>query len=102
MDKLKGTIFRDYKGKPCVYIDDSGSLQELVIRPNVSKYRNPPNKLMSNLYLGIAMFLLAILMTVVILELIVGCGEVTYLADGTWKSNECLFQTTDILTGTWK
>ena len=102
MDKLNGTIFRDYKGKPCVYIDESGSVQELVIRPNVSKYRNPPNKLMSNLYMGLAIFLVAILMAVVVLELLVGCGEVTYLADGTWKSNECLFQTTNILTGTWK
>ena len=102
MDKLNGTIFRDNKGKPCVYIDESGSLQELVIRPNVSKYRNPPNKIMSNVYMGIAIFLVAILMAVVVLELLVGCGEVTYLADGTWKSNECLFQTTNILTGTWK
>jgi len=104
MDNLNGTIFRDEDGKPCVYIDDTGSLRELIvrIRPNVSKYRNPPSKLLPKLFGILVMVLIAVLMAVIVLELLVGCGEVTYLADGTWKSNECIFQHTDILTGTWK
>jgi hypothetical protein len=104
MDNLNGTIFRDNDGKPRVYIDDTGSLRELIIkiRPNVSKYNKPPSNILPKLFGILAIFLVAMLFVVIVLELLVGCGEVSYLADGTWKTNECIFQHTDILTGTWK
>lgn len=43
----------------------------------------------------------ALLITVVLLEWIVGCGEVTYLPDSTWHTNECLFIPHEQKTGTW-
>lgn len=41
-------------------------------------------------------------LTVVLLEWSVGCGEVTYYADGTYRTNECLFFNNEIKEGTWK
>ena len=52
------------------------------------------------IYAG-TMLAVALLITVVMLEWIVGCGEVTYLPDGTWHTNECLFIPHEQKTGTW-
>ena len=34
-------------------------------------------------------------------EWIIGCGEVTYLPDRTWQSNECIFIPNEISYGKW-
>jgi hypothetical protein len=40
-------------------------------------------------------------LALIILELMAGCGQVTYLPDNTWKSNECLFLPHEINYGRW-
>ena len=52
------------------------------------------------IYAG-TMLATALLITVVLLEWVVGCGEVTYLPDNTWYTNECLFIPHEQKTGTW-
>jgi len=52
------------------------------------------------IYAG-TMLAVALLIMVVMLEWVVGCGEVTYLPDGTWHTNECLFIPHEQKTGTW-
>ena len=37
----------------------------------------------------------------VLFEWIIGCGEVTYLPDRTWQSNECIFIPNEISYGKW-
>ena len=37
-----------------------------------------------------------------LLEWLAGCGEVTHFADGTWRTNECIFLNADIKTGVWR
>jgi len=105
-DKLVGKVFRDHTNKPCLYIDHQGSLQEIKVRPNVSNIYEDTETISSKLIkyslMTIAMCLVGAIMGVVVLEWLVGCGEVTYFADGTWRSNECLFQDRPITTGTWK
>lgn len=39
---------------------------------------------------------------IVMLEWSVGCGEVTYYGDGTWRTNECVFIDNPIKEGKWK
>ena len=45
---------------------------------------------------------LSFLFTVMIFELMVGCGEKTYFAEGHWITNECLFIPHEQVSGTWK
>ena len=68
---------------------------------------NPPQKIYFSrtidLVLGVILCgAIGTLLAMVLLEWIVGCGEVTYFADGTWNTNECLFQDNKISKGTWK
>ena len=68
---------------------------------------NPPQKIYFSrtidLVLGVILCgAIGTLLAMVLLEWIVGCGEVTYFADGTWITNECLFQDNKISKGTWK
>ena len=35
--------------------------------------------------------LMAIMVTIVMLELIVGCGDIVHVADGSWRIKECVF-----------
>jgi hypothetical protein len=42
-----------------------------------------------------------ILISIVGMELMVGCGQVTYFQDRTWESNECLFIANEIHHGRW-
>jgi len=42
-----------------------------------------------------------LLLVVMLLELAVGCGQVTYSQDRTWRSNECLFITSEEKNGRW-
>ncbi len=42
-----------------------------------------------------------LLLSAVLLETASGCGQVTYKADRTWQSNECLFLTNKGETGRW-
>ena len=37
----------------------------------------------------------------VLIEWAVGCGEVTYLSDHTWKSNDCVFLPREVSYGEW-
>ncbi len=43
----------------------------------------------------------AVMFAVMLMEFAVGCGEVTHFADGTWRTNECLFYPHDIQEGRW-
>lgn len=38
---------------------------------------------------------------VVAIEFVVGCGERTYHADGTWRTNECVFIPYEPVEGRW-
>ena len=38
---------------------------------------------------------------VILAEMAVGCGQVTYFQDRTWRSNECLFISSNIVYGRW-
>jgi hypothetical protein len=38
---------------------------------------------------------------VILAEMAVGCGQVTYFQDRTWRSNECLFINSKISYGRW-
>jgi hypothetical protein len=42
-----------------------------------------------------------ILISIVFIELAVGCGQVTYFPDRTWRSNECVFISSEISYGRW-
>jgi len=42
-----------------------------------------------------------LLLVVMLLELAVGCGQVTYSQDRTWASNKCLFITSEEKSGRW-
>lgn len=42
-----------------------------------------------------------LLLSIVFLETVVGCGGVTYRADRTWQTNECVFLTTKTGHGKW-
>jgi hypothetical protein len=37
----------------------------------------------------------------VLIEWAVGCGEVTYLPDHTWESNDCVFLPREVSYGEW-
>lgn len=41
------------------------------------------------------------LIMLVVFEFMVGCGERTYYADGTWETNACLFIPYTPAKGTW-
>lgn len=45
--------------------------------------------------------LTALAFTYIAIEWMAGCGEVTYFEDHTWQTNECVFRTVEIKTGTW-
>jgi hypothetical protein len=49
----------------------------------------------------IALGAMGIVVAVLVLELAVGCGQVTYLPDRTWRSNECVFVSSEIVYGLW-
>ncbi len=50
----------------------------------------------------IMLTILGLLIGVIFLEWMVGCGQVTYFADGTWATNECIWAGREMQTGTWK
>ena len=41
------------------------------------------------------------LIFVILAEIAVGCGQVTYFQDRTWRSNECLFISSKTVYGRW-
>jgi hypothetical protein len=43
-----------------------------------------------------------LLLTITVLELLVGCGEKVYRSDGTWMTGECLFVHHEVTYGRWK
>lgn len=51
-------------------------------------------------YIAIAIIAYAIII-VTVFEFIVGCGERTYYADGTWETNACMFIPYTPTKGTW-
>lgn len=44
----------------------------------------------------------ALVVGIMIVEWLAGCGEPTYFADGTWTTNECLFVPHKITSGNWR
>jgi hypothetical protein len=42
------------------------------------------------------------LLTIVLFEFMVGCGERTYYEDGYWLTNECIFIPYEQNIGRWK
>jgi len=57
-----------------------------------------PQRLLSAALMAICGAFIAFLL----LEWLAGCGEVTHFADGTWRTNECIFLNADIKTGVWR
>jgi hypothetical protein len=49
----------------------------------------------------LVVLLFGFLFGLLLLEWMVGCGEVTYLSDRTWQSNDCLFLPSEIIYGIW-
>jgi hypothetical protein len=49
----------------------------------------------------IALGAVSVFTVMLLLELAVGCGQVTYLPDRTWRSNECVFISSEIEYGRW-
>jgi hypothetical protein len=49
----------------------------------------------------IALGAVSVFTVMLLLELMAGCGQVTYLPDRTWRSNECVFISYDIQYGRW-
>ena len=45
---------------------------------------------------------LGFIFTIIVFELMVGCGEKTYFPDGHWTTNECLIIPHKQTSGTWK
>ena len=87
-----------------LWIDERGNLQ-----PIRRKIKIQPMHYPESIHMKIAKFLLiafatigcAILFSVIFIEWMAGCGEVTYFADRTWVTNECVFQDNTIQRGTW-
>lgn len=50
---------------------------------------------------ALAVVLAAVLFAVTLVEWSAGCGEVTYYADRTWETNECVFMDREVKRGTW-
>jgi hypothetical protein len=44
---------------------------------------------------------IGILISIIVTEVMVGCGQVTYFPDRTWRSNECIFISSEIIYGIW-
>ena len=44
----------------------------------------------------------ALVVGIMIIEWLAGCGEATHFADGTWVTNECLFIPYETTSGNWK
>jgi hypothetical protein len=49
----------------------------------------------------LAVVLSAGFISVAMIEWLAGCGEVTYYANHTWETNQCVFQDNEIKRGTW-
>lgn len=43
-----------------------------------------------------------LLITIIVMEWLVGCGEKTYHRNGTWITGECLFVPYEVTHGYWK
>lgn len=53
--------------------------------------------------LGIILLIAAALVVgIMIVEWLAGCGEPTYFASGVWETNECLFIPYETASGNWK
>ena len=44
----------------------------------------------------------AMVFALIAIEWMAGCGEVTHYANGTWKTNQCVFYDRPIKTGRWQ
>jgi len=58
-------------------------------------------KFRSVVTIGILILMIEILILIIVTEVMVGCGQVTYFPDRTWRSNECLFVPNKISYGQW-
>jgi hypothetical protein len=87
-----------------LYIDERGSLQPLRRTIKIEPMQYP-----ESIHMKVAKFILTslvclgcgVMLGVIMIEWMAGCGEVTYYADRTWVSNECIFQDNEIAKGTW-
>ncbi len=53
-------------------------------------------------YLGLLSFIVfSAMVFLMVLEFVVGCGETTYYANGTYTTNECLFIPYTPTSGRW-
>jgi len=43
-----------------------------------------------------------LLITIIVMEWLIGCGEKTYYPNGTWITGECLFIPYEVTYGYWK
>ena len=44
---------------------------------------------------------IAVVIVVLVVEFVAGCGETTYHADRTWETNECVFLDVVTVKGRW-
>lgn len=58
-------------------------------------------RLLKLLGVGIAITVGYLMVMLVLIEFMAGCGERTYHADGTWETNECVFIPYEPVRGTW-
>jgi hypothetical protein len=65
-------------------------------------HRDASESRLSGLFLGLFILLFASLFcSLIVLEWLVGCGEVTYFPDHTWVTNECLLLPIEMDSGMW-
>ena len=54
---------------------------------------------MKDLYTIVVLMGVGIMLALIIVEWVVGCGNVTYYPDGTWIENECVFIKNELVHG---
>lgn len=53
------------------------------------------------IFVGLACLGFAFLIVLVVLNFLMGCGEVFYFNDGTWETGECFIIPHEVTRGTW-
>jgi hypothetical protein len=82
-----------------LYVDTRGNLQPIRKTP---KYRESRLKsFVKGTAIILGLWAVGTLMGIMLIEWFIGCGGVTYHADHTWTTNECVVLKNTIETGVW-
>jgi len=92
-------MMKQFQVSDKVFIDANGDIQS----------RHPREPIHDPLQVRVAKWIggvvlvatLGLVLGVVLVEFMSGCGEVTHYSDRTWVSNDCVFQDTQIQRGKW-